>query len=271
VRSAPVVLYVRGNILPKDQRALAIIGTRKATPSSKDTARQFARDLAGHNVSIISGLALGIDASAHQGALDGGGRTIAVLGCGIDVIYPRQNKALADAIVQNGALISEFPLGEPPVRQNFPRRNRILSGMALGVLVVEAPEASGTMHTVTAALDQGRDVFAIPHGLNNHQGRGGNRLIQDGAKLILDPQDILNELDLTAEMVSQRTQAQRITADSEVEAKVLEHLSDAPIHVDDLARKTGLNIAELSATLTLLELKGLAQPVGLMQYCATYR
>lgn len=268
-RAAPLVLYVRGELSPNDDKALAVVGTRKATRYGKDMAQQFCGALAQAGVTIISGLALGIDAMAHIAALDADGRTIGVLGNGIDVIYPRENAPLFRRIIDSGqgALISHFPPGTRPDGSNFPRRNAILSGLALGTLVIEAPMGSGSLHTVNAALDQGREVFAIPHSLQNMMGTACNLLIQEGAKLVMEARDILDELNIAAETMTTRVQTERIAPDSPEEAKVLNHLSDAPIHVDELARTIGMTISDLSVILTLLELKGLAQRVGAMQYC----
>jgi len=269
IRAAPPVLYVRGNLSQVDDRALAVVGTRKATRYGRDMTQQFCGALAHAGVTIISGLALGIDAAAHTAALNAGGRTIGVLGCGIDVVYPRENAALFKRIIESGhgALITQFPPGTRPDGTNFPRRNAVMSGLALGTLVVEAPTGSGSLHTVNAALDQGRDVFVVPHSLQNMMGTACNLLIQDGAKLVIDARDILDELNISAEILTTRTQTERIAPGSPQEAQVMAHLTDAPIHVDELARAIGMAIPELSMTLTLLELKGLAQRVAPMQYC----
>lgn len=268
-RGAPPVVYVRGELLPSDDKALAVVGTRKATRYGRDMAQQFCGVLAGTGVTIVSGLALGIDAVAHTAALDAGGRTIGVLGSGIEVVYPRENAPLYRRIIDSGqgALVSQFPPGTRPDGSNFPRRNATLSALALGTLVVEAPMGSGSLHTVDAALEQGREVFAIPHSLQNMMGTACNLLIQEGAKLVMEPRDILDELNIVAETLTTRTQTERIAPDSPEEAQVLSHLTDAPIHVDELARAAGMSIPDLSMTLTLLELKGLAQRVGPMQYC----
>ena len=267
---APPVLYIRGRLTERDKRSLAVVGTRKATRYGIDAARQLSRELAAQRITIISGLALGIDGAAHEGALDTQeGRTIAVLGNSIDRIYPRENQALAQKIVERGAIISEFPLGTPPSGQNFPRRNRLLSGLALGVLVVEAPERSGALITASAALEQGRDVFAVPANIFNQTGAGSNRLIQDGAKLVMNAADILDELNISMSKGQTRTQAEIIAPGSELEVLVLQVLDADPIHVDDIIRISGLATEMVTATLTILELKGLAQSSGNMEYCRT--
>lgn len=267
VDAPPPVLYVRGNTNPADQRALAVVGTRKATKYGRDAAYDICYQLAKNGVTIISGMAHGIDQAAHSGALDSGGRTIAVLGNGVDICYPRDHIELGQKIIHQGALISEFPIGASPVANNFPRRNRIVSGLSLGVLVVEAPENSGALITATLAADQGRDVFAIPGNIYNGTSRGSNRLIQDGAKLVMDAKDILDELNVAHEASTTRVRTEVIAPSNGIEAKLLAHMSGDPIHIDDLVRLSGLSINEVSSTLTILELKGMAQMVGHMQYC----
>lgn len=269
IANPPIVLYAWGNFTEEDQRALAIVGTRKATQLGKETAYHFAADLAGNGITIVSGLAQGIDREAHAGALSAGGRTIAVLGSGIDIIYPRQHTKLAEAIAQSGVIITEFAPGTPPEAGNFPRRNRIISGISQGVLVVEAPLKSGALITATAASEQGREVFAIPASLANKSGHGCNRLIQDGARLVMTASDITNELHPAAERRHTQEIAEQISADSPLEAQILGYLHGDPAHVDDIARDSGLPVSEVLGILTLLELKGLAQSVSPMQYCGT--
>ncbi len=267
----PPVLYLRGTLTPADHYALGIVGTRKATKYGLDVTYDLAQQLAQNGITIVSGLAQGIDSAAHQGALDSGERTIAVLGCGIDTIYPKSNLELAHRIVKNGAIISEFPIGTPPEGRNFPIRNRIISGLSLGVLVTEAPEKSGAVITATVAAEQGREVFAVPSNIYNVMGRGTNRLIQDGAKMVINVHDILDELNIVHNVVETRIQTERIVPANKIEAQVLNNLSTDPIHIDELVRLSGLSIAEVSSTLTLLELKGLAQMVGHMQYNLTHK
>ena len=270
VPGAPAVLYVRGTLTTDDVRALSIVGTRKATNYGRDVAHHLAYELVQNGVTVVSGLALGIDTAAHRGALDAGGRTIAVLGCGIDRIYPRENHALAHEIVTSGALISEFPVGTPPEARNFPRRNRVISGLALGILVVEAPRNSGALITASTAADQGREVFAVPGNIFNPNSHGPNGLIQDGAKLVMNVGDILAELDIAHTNIQAQHTTRHIQPDNEVEAALLQHLGTDPIHIDDLARLSGLPIAVITSTLTLLELKGLARTEGPMQYCLVH-
>jgi len=189
----PPVLYVKGVLAQEDAKAVAVVGSRRATPYGKAVADQLAGDLAQAGITVVSGLARGVDTCGHRGALRCGGRTLAVLGCGVDVVYPRENQELFEEIAAKGAIISEFPLGTPPEASNFPVRNRIISGLALGVLVVEAAEDGGALITADFALEQGRDVFAVPGAITNRYSRGTNRLIKDGAKLVEGVADILEE------------------------------------------------------------------------------
>ncbi|MBZ0299643.1 MAG: DNA-processing protein DprA [Anaerolineae bacterium] len=267
VPDPPMVLYMRGSLLPIDQNALSMVGTRKATHYGQEAASNIAAALADQGVTIISGLAHGIDTAAHRGALSAGGRTLAVLGSGVDHIYPADNRELAAKIVENGALVSEFPLGTAPEARNFPRRNRIISGIALGVLVVEAPEGSGALITADMAAEQGREVFAVPGNIFNTSSRGSNRLIQEGAKLVMSAEDILDELSIAYSHVEARTLTESMIPANDTENQILDQLSADPLHVDDLARTCGLPIAQVTSTLTILELKGLARKVGPMQYC----
>jgi len=266
INGVPPLLYVRGSIIEADHLAVALVGTRKATVYGRDATEYFSKGLASNGVTIISGLAHGVDTLAHRTALNAGGRTLAVLGCGIDVMYPRENAALAKDILSSGAILSEFPLGTPPEARNFPLRNRIISGMSLGVLVVEAPEKSGALITASFAADQGRDVFAVPGNIFNPSSMGANRLIQDGAKPALTIDDILGEINVTYRNVETRERVQEIAPADENEAALLRHLNADPIHIDDLVRLSELSTPTAISTLTLLELKGVISLVGHMQY-----
>lgn len=264
---APPLLYVRGNLAPEaDKLALCIVGTRRATVYGKDAAYQIARELAEYGVTIVSGLADGIDTAAHRGALDGGGRTLAVMATGINSVYPSENRALAREIIQQGAVFTELPINTPPSSRNFPRRNRLLSGLTLGVLVVEAGDKSGALITANIAAEQGRDVFAVPSNIFNPEGRGANRLIQEGAKLVMSAQDILEELNTSQEVQQTRTHTEQIAPANETETRIIELLSHDPLHINELVRRSGLDITQITSTLTILELKGLARNVGNMQY-----
>lgn len=269
ISDPPPVLYVRGQLLPEDRRALAVVGTRKASRYGIDAAKDLSYKLAKQGITIISGLALGIDSAAHQGAIEAHGRTIAILGCGIDILYPSENRKLALNIIEHGAVISEFPLGTKPLGANFPRRNRIVSGLSLGVLVAEAPESSGALITASLAAEQGREVFAVPANIYNRNGLGCNRLIQDGAKLVMSENDVLEEFDIAFEHAETRTKTREIIPTSDIETQILNLLDVEPTHIDEIVRKVGLSTAQVSSTLTLLELKGLAKAAGNMQYCRT--
>ncbi len=264
VPNPPPVLYVRGELLPQDNWALGVVGTRRASVYGREATRSLVGGLAASGVTIVSGLAYGIDTYAHQTALDAGGRTIAVLGNGVDIIYPAQNRKLADRIVEHGALVSEYPLGTQPESRNFPPRNRIISGLSLGVLVVEGAADSGAMITADFAAEQGREVFAVPGNILNRASEGPNRLIQQGAKLVIRIGDILEELNLT--MAAEQSEAREVIPDNDIEAVLLKHLSAEPIHVDELGRAAGLPINEVAGTLTLMELKGKVRQVGGMNY-----
>lgn len=266
IDAPPPVLYLKGALTPADTWAVAIVGTRNATPYGKETARDFALQLAANGVTVVSGLAKGIDTVAHKAALEAGGRTLAVLGCGLDHIYPPENRALAESIAEHGALISDYPLGTRPEAVNFPPRNRIISGLAKAVLVVEAGETSGALITTEFAAEQGRDVFAVPGNITQKQSLGPNRLIQNGAKVALSATDILNELNIT--QVAERARARAAMPADPAERTVINALSATPTHIDDLCVQLQLPMAELSGRLALMELKGLVRQVGGMNYVA---
>ena len=264
IHNPPPVLYVQGEVDKRDEWAVAVVGTRRASVYGKEAAHAMARGLAQAGVTVVSGLALGIDSVAHRACLDAGGRTIAVLGSGVDVIYPSSNRQLASGIVERGALVSEYSLGTRPEGRNFPPRNRIISGLTLGTIVVEADIGSGARITADFAAEHGRDVFAVPGNIFARNSRGTNRLIQEGAKLVCDVGDVLEELNLT--MVSEQAQARAVIPDNETEATLLRHLSAEPRHVDELRRAVQLPIAQVSSTLALMELKGMVRQVGGMNY-----
>ena len=251
IADPPTLLYVRGNVDLLQKRGLAMVGSRNATPQGLQTAENFARTLAGKGLCIISGLALGIDAAAHRGALLGGGDTIAVIGTGADRIYPARNKELALAIVESGAVVSEFPLGTPSIAANFPRRNRIISGLSRGVLVVEAAPESGSLITARLAGEQGREVFAIPGSIHSPVARGCHKLIKQGAKLVETANDVLEELgnfDILAKPAEELPK--------NLEDPVLTALGHAPCSLDDLVEFTGQSADQLLPELLMLELSG---------------
>ena len=264
IAAPPPLLYIKGAFAPADEWAIAVVGTRKATAYGRDVTRSLVSDLARSGVTIVSGLARGIDAAAHQAALDAGGRTIAVLGHGIDFIYPPEHRKLAAQIVEHGALVTDYAVGTGPEGRNFPPRNRIISGLALGVLVVEGEEASGAGITASFAMEQGREVFAVPGNILQRSSRLPNKLIQEGATPVLKVDDILEPLNLT--MVAQHAEARQVIPADATEVKLLTLLSAEPVHIDDLRRETDLPIAQVSSTLALMELKGMVRQVGGMNY-----
>ena len=265
ISAAPPVIFVRGGFEPVDQWAVAIVGTRRLSAYGRLVAHDLATGLARNGITIVSGLARGIDGVAHRAALEADGRTIAVMGCGIDRVYPPEHRDLAHAIVAGqGAIVTDFPLGTEPSSANFPARNRLISGLSLGVLVIEAGERSGALITARFALEQDREVFAVPGNINSPVSVGTNRLIQQGAKLVMGIEDILEELNLR--MASEQAAAQVVLPDSAEEAALLSQLSTQPLHVDDLGRLTGMPSYLISSTLTMMELKGMVQQVGGMNY-----
>ncbi len=266
ISQPPPVLFVRGELCLDDEWAVAIVGTRRATSYGRHVTGEVAAALARNGVTIVSGLARGVDGLAHQAALDAGGRTIAVLGCGVDRIYPPEHRRLAEQIIAHGALISDYPPGTPPEAVNFPPRNRIISGLSLAVVVVEAGQSSGALITASFAADQGRDVFAVPGNITAPQSKGTNRLIQDGAYPLLDPKEVLESLDLT--MVTEHRAARMVLPADALELQLFELLSSEPLHVDEIRSKTDMPIEKVTATLALMELKGFVRQVGGMNYVA---
>ncbi|MBU1879469.1 MAG: DNA-processing protein DprA, partial [Chloroflexi bacterium] len=265
IHGAPPVLYVRGELLPRDEWALAVVGTRRVTAYGREVTSRLAGELARCGVTVVSGLARGVDTVAHRAALDAGGRTIAVLGSGLDVVYPAENRKLAQQIAEQGALVSDYSLGTRPEAGNFPARNRIISGLALGTLVTEAGAGSGALITADYALDQGREVFAVPGSILSRGSAGTNdRIQQGGAKLVASVPDILEELNLT--MIADHQEAREVLPANETEAALLAQLAAEPVHIDQLARGAALPVAEVSAALTMMELKGLVRHAGGMQY-----
>jgi DNA processing protein len=299
IADPPYVLFVNGELPPAEQPAIAIVGARRASPYGRHVAAELAAGLAQRGIVVISGMALGTDAAAHEGCLRGGGRTIAVLGSGVDVIYPPENTSLYQRIVAQGAVISEAPLGSPPTPKCFPIRNRIISGLALGVVIVEAAEKSGALITAEHALEQGREVFAVPGSVNSPASRGTHRLLREGAKLVESVEDILEELpiaappvrcaaaplhgpswDLTAsaeEMPNEQTPAPlparraplaapaapamavTLPALPPEEDTIVRLLSSTAKHIDDLIVESTFSPAQVNAALLMLELKGFVQ------------
>lgn len=287
----PLALFARGDLLERDEASVAIVGTRRASPYGAHMAEKFGRDLAARGVTVVSGMALGVDSAAHRGAIDAGGRTIAVLGCGVDVAYPPQNAELAREIEKNGCVISQFLMGVKPSPGHFPYRNRIISGLSLGTLVIEAPKESGALITARQAAEQGREVFAVPGQVGSRNSEGPHSLIREGAKLAETAEDILVELELPAtirraspvssresvasrESIAPRVETSHDSAParpkqpaqanisanvSALEKDILSVLSPNGSFVDEIAAACRIPISDALSTLTLLELKGLVR------------
>jgi DNA processing protein len=264
IHGPPAFLFIRGELRSTDEVAVAVVGTRRATGYGRRVTQRIVSELAAASITIISGLALGIDGAAHEAAIEAGGRTVAVLGSGIDHIYPAQHRSLANHVEQCGALVSEYPPGRAPEGHHFPARNRIIAGLAKAVIVIEAAERSGALITADFAADQGKDVFAVPGDISRIASRGTNRLIQDGAFPLLDPADVIDTLecnpafsisDISEDLTENRT-----------EHGVLECLGADALHIDEIHERSGIPIPELQAALSMLELRGVISSVGSMQY-----
>jgi DNA processing protein len=255
----PALLYVRGELKKEDELAISIVGSRKTSPYGRWVTEKISQDLAQHGVTVVSGMARGIDALAHRGAVSGGGRTIAVLGCGVDVIYPAENRDLFKKIIDHGAVLSEFPMGSPPEGGHFPKRNRIISGLSIGVVVVQASAESGSLITAGYALEQGREVFAVPGNVGAEGSRGTHQLIKDGAKLVESSEDILEEI--LPQWQRERETAEKVEGperDLSKEEKMLyELLGETPLHIDALIRESQFDPGKVSSLLLDMELKGL--------------
>ncbi|PIT89674.1 DNA-protecting protein DprA [Candidatus Kuenenbacteria bacterium CG10_big_fil_rev_8_21_14_0_10_36_11] len=268
IYAPPPILFYQGEFnSAKDEFSLAIVGTRKLSNYGRQVTPEITKALAESGLVIISGLALGIDSIAHETALESGGRTIAVLGSGLDRehIYPAANYNLcAKIIASGGAIISEYPPGTESLRQHFPQRNRIISGLSLGTLIIEAPEESGALLTARFALEQNREIFAIPGSIYSPNSLGPNNLIRMGAKLVTRAEDILEALDLN--LVKEYVETKKIIPDSPEEAKILAHLSHEPIHFNELVKLTKLDTSVLNSTLTLMEMKGRVRNLGSLMY-----
>lgn len=265
IYDAPPVLYLRGGFRPEDEWSVAVVGTRHPTAYGREVTHRLVTELARRNVTVVSGLARGIDGIAHRAALDAGGRTVAVFACGVDVVYPSEHRRLAADVAACGALVSEYPVGALPETGTFPARNRIISGLSLGTIVVEAGERSGALITAARALEQNREVFAVPGGIFAAQSVGANRLIRDSrAKLILSAEDVMTELEL--QMAPQQLEMRHLLPANETEGRLMAMLGPEPLHIDVLTRQSALPIAEVSSALAMMELKGLARQVGGMQY-----
>lgn len=250
----PPFLYIKGEVREEDNRAIAIVGSRKATTYGRLMAERLSKDLASQGITVVSGMARGIDTFSHQGALSAGGRTIAVFGCGIDIVYPSENRNLRDRIVEHGAVITEFPFSTPPEGVNFPSRNRIISGLSLGVVIIEATSDSGSLITASTALDQGRDVFAVPGNITSKLSQGTNNLIKKGAKLVETVDDILEEVLPQMELKKGKRDVPKpeLTPEEEV---IYSLLSDEPKHIDTISRESLLTSNKALSILLGMEIK----------------
>lgn len=262
----PPVLYVRGDLSVEDTWSVGIVGTRAVTAYGRQVTDELASVLAQNGVTVVSGLARGVDAVAHTAALKAGGRTLAVLGSGVDRIYPPEHRQMAEKIMLNGAIISDYAPGTAPDSANFPPRNRIISGLSMAIVVVEAGDISGALITAQFAANQGRDVFAVPGMIYAPQSKGTNRLIANGARVLLRPADVLEALDLTRNV--ERREVRRAVPSDATEAALLDYLRVEPLHVDEIRAGLGLPIEKISAALTMMELKGMVRQVGSMNYVA---
>jgi DNA processing protein len=265
IHDFPPVIYIRGNILDEDEYCLAVVGTRNPSAYGRQLTEEIVSELARNKITIVSGLAKGIDTIAHRSALNAGGRTVAVMGGGLDSVYPAENANLARNIIKNGAMASEYAPGTKPRPENFPRRNRIMSGLCLGVLVIEAGETSGSLITAHLAFEQDREVFAIPGSVLSPASIGTNKLIMEGtARLVRNAGDILQELNLTA--VAEQLEIKEVIPSSDTEALILKNLGAEPKHIDEVCRASGLPVSVTSSTLAMMELKGMVKQIGAMNY-----
>lgn len=261
VYDCPAILYIKGDAKVLGTPALGVVGSRKYSNYGKTNSYKLSKECAESGLTIISGLALGIDAFAHQATLDANGKTVGVLGCGLDNIYPVSNFHLGQEIIEKGgAIVSEFPIGVPPMKQNFPARNRIIAGLSRGVLVIEAAEKSGALITAYQAVEYNREVFALPGNIDNENSVGTNTLIQQGAKLVITVDDILKELNI--EKVNNHQKMKEFIPESEDEKIIIEVLSGKDCLIDELIRQSNLNIVAVNSTLTILEMKGVVINLG---------
>ncbi|HDR90839.1 MAG TPA: DNA-protecting protein DprA [candidate division Zixibacteria bacterium] len=263
----PSILYVKGDLTAKDEIAVGIVGTRRATRYGIEQARRFSEYLVKQGLTIVSGMAMGVDGNAQEAAMQAGGRTVAALGCGVDVIYPSINRSIYEKITQNGAIVSEYPMGTQPAPENFPKRNRIISGMSLGVLVVEGGLKSGALITYKYALDQGREVFALPGPIDRQTSEGPNMLIQKGATVITDPRQIIDYLNIPAKSKEARRKALDIAESLEgIEKIIYETLDYDGKHIDKISRESKMDSQHVLMTLSVLELRDLVKRLPGMNF-----
>lgn len=258
IEDAPVVLYMKGKYQPEDRFALGVVGSRKHTAYGEVVTQRIAGELSAAGFTVVSGLARGIDTLSHKSALAAGGRTIAVLGSGPDVCYPAENRGLTERIASSGCVLSEFPPGTLPNKENFPRRNRLISGLSLGILVVEATDNSGSLITASYALEQNKEVFAVPGNITSRNSEGTNKLIKQGAKIVLKTEDIIEELAPALKGYIKTELKERVQLEGE-ESRLCAMLSREPRHVDLISRESGLSVNQLLNLLLSLELKGIVK------------
>jgi DNA processing protein len=264
IENPPPVLYIKGCFNDSDEYSVAVVGTRRKTSYGKQISNELAKFLASNGITVVSGLARGIDTIAHQSSLDAGGRTIAVFGSGLDVIYPPENRTLSQKIIENGVLVSEFYPGTQPEAINFPPRNRIISGLSKAVVIVEAGEKSGALITARFAVEQSRDVFSVPGSIYAPRSKGANRLIRDGAIPLLDFNELL--LALNMDQSTEFRYVQKVLPKNDVEVLLMKTIQNEPLHIDEIKSITGLSTDIVSAGLVMMELKGFVRKVGSMTY-----
>lgn len=258
----PTVLYAKGRAIDLNARlCIGVVGTRKATAYGKSTAAYLSEELAKNGIVIVSGMALGIDTKAHEGALKAGAPTVAVLGCGVDIAYPKSNTNLLKEVEKTGMIISEYPMGTPPMKFRFPERNRIISGLSQGLLVVEADIKSGSLITARLAAEQGRDIFAVPGNINSVYSKGTNLLIKDGAKIVTSPEDIIVDYKLNypdrLNLGAKKQKDKRLENLSNAESEILRIIAEGKANADTICERTSLAIGTVNSTLLLMELRGL--------------
>ncbi len=264
IEQPPPVLYLKGSFEEVDNTAVAIVGTRHLTAYGKQVTQELGSFLARSSITVVSGLARGIDSIAHDAALTSGGRTLAVLGCGVDIVYPPEHRALSERIQEHGALISDYYPGTQPEGINFPPRNRIISGLSAATVIIEAGEKSGALITAEFAANQGREVFAVPGQIYSPRSKGTNRLIRDGALPLTDFNELLAALDLT--QVEEYRYAKKVLQKDQVEELLSDVIREEPLHIDEIKNATGLSMEKVSAALVMMELKGMVRKVGNLTY-----
>ncbi len=264
ISDAPPVLYIRGEIRPEDSLAIGVVGTRKITSYGREVTEILVRNLVANGITIVSGLARGVDSLAHKTTIEAGGRTIAVLGCGVDLCYPPENKKLYEEIISHGAVVSEVPPGQYVARGIFPARNRIISGLSLGVVVTEGARDSGSLISARDAVNQGREVFAVPGPITSYLSAAPAILIKEGAKLVYNVSDILDELDIKTK--KQKNESKKVVPESPDEEKILKVLAEGQLHIDSIVKISGMTVSQVSSLLTLMEIKGKVKNMGGMVY-----